>query len=174
MKNNIILIGFMGVGKGTLARFLAKKLQRVAIDTDDIIQSMEKKEIKKIFQKKGEGYFRNLEQKIANWIEKDINNTIISTGGGFPIYINNTKKLGRVIYLYSSFEDILKRIYASKNPKQKLEKRPLFKDQKKAKELYNKRELIYQKNADMIIDVTNKKPQDIFKEFFEKQGGFLA
>ena len=164
MKNNIVLIGFMGVGKGTLARFLAKKLQKIAIDTDDIIVSMEKKEIKKVFKKKGEEYFRNLEQNISNWIEKDVNHTIISTGGGFPIYIDNIKKLGKIIYLYSSFENILKRIYSSKNPRQKLEKRPLFKEQEKAKALYNKREALYRKNADIIIDVSNKQPGDILKE----------
>ena len=46
----------MGVGKGTMARFLAKNFQHIAIDTDDIIESMEKREIKKIFKKKGERY----------------------------------------------------------------------------------------------------------------------
>ena len=164
VKNNIILIGFMGVGKGTMARFLAKNFQHIAIDTDDIIESMEKREIKKIFKKKGERYFRNLEQKVANWIEKDINNTIISTGGGFPIYINNIKNLGQIIYLYSSFDNILKRIYASKNPNQKLKKRPLFKEQEKAKELYNKRESFYKKCADITIDVSNKQPIDVLQQ----------
>ena len=47
-KNNIILIGFMGVGKGTVARALVKKSNMFAIDTDDLIESMENRKIKKI------------------------------------------------------------------------------------------------------------------------------
>ena len=49
MKNNIILIGFMGVGKGTLARALSKATQHYCIDTDDLIESLVNKKIKKIF-----------------------------------------------------------------------------------------------------------------------------
>ena len=46
-KNNIILIGFMGVGKGTVARALVKKSNMFSIDTDDLIESMENRKIKK-------------------------------------------------------------------------------------------------------------------------------
>ena len=62
-KNNIILIGFMGVGKGTVARALVKKSNMFAIDTDDLIESMENRRIKKIFEGEGEPYFRALEKK---------------------------------------------------------------------------------------------------------------
>ncbi len=49
-KNNIILIGFMGVGKGTVARAMVKESSMYAIDnTDDLIESMENRAIKKIF-----------------------------------------------------------------------------------------------------------------------------
>ena len=72
--------------------------------------------------------------------------------------------MGQIIYLYSSFDNILKRIYASKNPNQKLKKRPLFKEQKKAKELYNKRESFYKKCADITIDVSNKQPIDVLQQ----------
>lgn len=62
-KNNIILIGFMGVGKGTIARALVKESSMFAIDTDDLIESMENRKIKKIFASDGEPYFRNLEKR---------------------------------------------------------------------------------------------------------------
>ena len=58
---NIVLIGFMGVGKGTLARALAKDTGIYAIDTDDLIESLTNTKIKKIFKKRGESYFRSLE-----------------------------------------------------------------------------------------------------------------
>ena len=51
-KNNIILIGFMGVGKGTVARALVKKSDMFAIDTDDLIESMETEKSKRFLKMK--------------------------------------------------------------------------------------------------------------------------
>ena len=56
-KNNIILIGFMGVGKGTIARALFKSSGRFSIDTDDLIESITKKKIKTIFTKEKDTLF---------------------------------------------------------------------------------------------------------------------
>ena len=79
------------------------------IDTDDLIESMENRAIKKIFANDGEAYFRNLEKKTALWLESSVDNTIISTGGGFYRQ-ENLKNIGTVIYLKSSFDGILKRV----------------------------------------------------------------
>ncbi|WP_223892170.1 shikimate kinase [Sulfurovum sp. TSL6] len=154
MKKNIILIGFMGVGKGTTARAFAKKYGTYIIDTDDLIESKENKEVKKIFAKKGEAYFRAQEQVTANWIEKCVTGTLISCGGGF-YKVDNLKKLGTVVLLDASFEWIHQRLKTAKNAESKLAKRPLFSDEKKAKKLYNEREKAYRKVADVIIDVEN-------------------
>lgn len=54
----------MGVGKGTIARALVKQSDYFAIDTDDIIESLENTKIKKIFETKGEPYFRDLEKNV--------------------------------------------------------------------------------------------------------------
>jgi len=166
MKNNIILIGFMGVGKGTLARALAKKSSKFAIDTDDLIESLENRKIKKIFALEGEKYFRALEQKTANWIEDSVNNTIISVGGGF-FKVDNLKKLGKVIYLESSFDGILNRILSSENAEKKLKKRPLFQVPADAKKLYNERITIYKNIADITINVENKKTESIVKNIMK-------
>jgi len=152
MKKNIILIGFMGVGKGTTARAFAKKYGVYNIDTDDLIESKENKEVKKIFKKYGEKYFRECEQQTANWIEKSVKGTLISCGGGF-YKVNNLKKLGTVVLLDASFEWIHNRLKSAKNSKAKLAKRPLFADEKKAKALYKEREKAYKKVADVIVDV---------------------
>ena len=154
-KNNIILIGFMGVGKGTLARALVKKSNYFAIDTDDLIESMENRRIKKIFAKEGEPYFRNLEKKTALWLENSVQNTIISTGGGFYKQ-ENLENIGTVIYLKSSFEGILTRIKKTPNAKAKIKKRPLLKNKKEALKLYNQRSVEYEKVADIIVDVENR------------------
>jgi len=152
MKKNIILIGFMGVGKGSVAREMVKDSDLVAIDTDDLIESMENREIKKIFAKKGEAYFRNLEQQTANWIESCVENTFISCGGGF-YKVDNLKKLGTVVLLDASFDWIHNRLKTAKNSKAKLEKRPLFSKEKEAKKLYKEREKAYKKLADIVVNV---------------------
>ena len=154
MKKNIILIGFMGVGKGTTARAFAKKYNIYNIDTDDLIESKENKLVKKIFSKKGEAYFRAQEQATADWIEASVTGTFISCGGGF-YKVNNLKKLGTVVLLDASFEWIYNRLKTAKNSKNKLAKRPLFSRDKEAKKLYKEREKAYRKLADVVVDVEN-------------------
>ncbi len=160
---NLVLIGFMGVGKGTVARALAKESNLFAIDSDDLIESLENRKIKDIFEKEGEEYFRELEAKTALWLQKSVKNSIISTGGGF-YKVKNLSEIGKIIYLESSFDAILKRILSHPNAKKKLAKRPLFQDRKKAKELYAKRVKEYEKKADITINVENKTPKEIAKE----------
>ncbi len=165
--DNIILIGFMGVGKGTIARELSKKSGLFAIDTDDLIESLENKKIKKIFVDNGEKYFRKLEKKCALWLQKNVKNSIISTGGGFYKQ-KNIKKIGRIIYLESSFENILKRLNAHPNAQKKLAKRPLLQDLKKAKEIYKTRISEYEKLADITINVENENIKNIIKKIVSR------
>ena len=163
---NIILIGFMGVGKGTIARALSKKSGMFAVDTDDLIESLENKKIKKIFADSGETYFRELEKKCALWLQKSVNDTIISTGGGFYKQ-KNIKKIGKIIYLKSSFKAILDRLNNHPNAEKKLAKRPLLQDMNRAKELYNNRIKEYEKIADITINVENKDIKKIVKEIMD-------
>ncbi|PZP13894.1 MAG: shikimate kinase [Aliarcobacter butzleri] len=166
-KKNIILIGFMGVGKGTVARALVKKTDMFAIDTDDLIESMENRKIKKIFEDEGEPYFRNLEKKTALWLEKNVSNTIISTGGGFYKQ-ENLNKIGKVVYLKSSFQGILDRINEAPNAQNKLKKRPLLQNIEEAIKLYDSRVKEYEKVAKIVVDVEKKDIQDIIKEILGK------
>ncbi len=163
MEKNIILIGFMGVGKGTTARAFAKKYGVYNIDTDDLIESKENKEVKKIFEKYGEAYFRALEQETADWIERSVRGTLISCGGGF-YKVNNLKKLGTVVLLDASFEWIHRRLKNAKNSKAKLAKRPLFAKEKEAKKLYNQRADIYRQIADVVIDLEKNSLQEVVEQ----------
>lgn len=167
MKKNIILIGFMGVGKGTIGRALVKESGLFAIDTDDLIESMENRTIKKIFAKEGEAYFRDLEQKCADWIESNVRDTLISTGGGF-FKRPNLKQLGTIVYLESSFDGILNRINKAPNAKKKLKKRPLLKDIKKAKVLFDERVPQYLSVADVVVNVEEKPLDMIVNEILQK------
>lgn len=164
---NVVLIGFMGVGKGSVAREIVKQSDLVALDTDDIIESMENRSIKKIFAKEGEEYFRTLERKVALWLQKEVRGTLISTGGGF-FKVPNLKKIGTVVYLSAPFETIHNRILEHPDAEKKLRKRPLFQDVDKAIKLYDERSALYKKVADIVIDVSNKELSEIAKEILKK------
>ncbi len=157
----------MGIGKGTTARAFSKKYGTYIIDTDDLIESKENKEVKKIFKKKGEAYFREQEQETANWIEKCIRGTFISCGGGF-YKVNNLKKLGTVVLLDASFEWIHNRLKSAKNSKSKLAKRPLFSEEKEARKLYKEREKAYKNVAGVIVNVEGKNIDEIIDEIAKK------
>ncbi len=163
MKKNIILIGFMGVGKGTVARAFAKRYGVFNIDTDDLIESSVNKEVKEIFAKYGEAHFRAQEQACANWIKKSVKKTLISCGGGF-YKVDNLQKLGTIVLLDASFEWIHNRLKTAKNSQEKLAKRPLFSEIEKAKALYNEREVAYKEVADIIVNVEGKSMKEICKE----------
>jgi shikimate kinase len=167
MSKNIILIGFMGVGKGTVARSLVKNSNFFAVDTDDLIESLENKKIKNIIEENGESYFRDLEKKCALWCEDNLKNTIISTGGGFYKQ-SNIHKIGQVVYLKSSFDRIIQALKEAPNSKKKFKKRPLLHNLVEAKKLYNQRVEEYKKVADIIVNVEewdlDKITQEILKE----------
>jgi len=159
---NIVIIGFMGVGKGTIARAFCTKTGMYGVDTDDLIESLENRKIKTIFKENGEAYFRSLEAKTASWLAKNVQNTVISTGGGF-FMVEDLHKIGTVVYLKSSFDGIIERIMASPNATQKFKKRPLFQEIDRAKALFDKRAPLYEKRADISLLVENKSVKEIVK-----------
>ncbi len=161
--NNIILIGFMGVGKGTIARAYAKKFDEFAIDTDDLIESLDNRKIKTIFSEDGEVYFRELEKRCALWLERSVQNSIISTGGGFYRQ-ENLKNIGKIVLLDSSFDGIYERLKNHPNSDKKFAKRPLFQNLEEAKKLYKIRSSEYKKVADVVLNVEDKSVEKIIKK----------
>lgn len=157
----------MGVGKGTVARKLIQVSDYFAIDTDDLIESCENQTIKKIFKKKGEPYFRALEQRCALWCEKNVKNTIISTGGGFYNQ-KNINEIGTIVYLESGFDRIIQALKQAPNSKKKFKKRPLLKDLTQAKKIYKQRVKEYKKVANITINVEDWDIERIAKEILEK------
>ncbi len=168
MQKNILLIGFMGVGKGAVARELVRCDERLyALDTDDMIESLTNTRIKKIFATAGEAAFRALEQKSADWLAKNVTNAVISTGGGF-YKVKNIKDIGTVVYLKADFSWILNRIMSAPNAKKKLKKRPLFQDIERAKRLFEERYEAYEEVADIVIDVSRGDTRSIAEEILKK------
>jgi shikimate kinase len=163
MADNIILIGFMGVGKGRTARALAEQTGRCAVDTDDLIESMLNKKIRAIFADQGEAAFRLLEQKIADWLEYHVTGTVVSTGGGF-FKVENINRMGTVVYLHSTVEDIYESICQHPNAKKKIKKRPLLNNLEEAEKLFKERLPQYRKVADREVTVTGKTNPEIADE----------
>jgi len=149
MSSNVVLIGFMGSGKSTVGRILSKKTGKFFLDTDALIESREGRCIRDIFADKGEPYFRDLERELFGWLLSNVSNAVISTGGGMPTAVDNLGEMGKCIYLQIGFEQLLDRL-----KEEEFDKRPLFADVEFAKKIYDVREPIYTRQADISVDAT--------------------
>ncbi|HJO13506.1 MAG: (d)CMP kinase [Pelagibacteraceae bacterium] len=163
-KNNIAIIGHMGAGKSIVAKTLAKKIDFKHIDSDYEITRFAMKSINKIFQEKGEEYFRNIETEIVlKLIEKK--NVILSLGGGTilsGLIRDKLKKNSITLFLDVSLLELEKRL-------KKSTKRPLLKNvdiAEKVKELDIVRRKYYLL-SDITIKNTNS-PIDTCKNFIKK------
>lgn len=152
MKANIVLIGFMGSGKTTIGRILARSLDMKFIDIDRCISMKEKRTIPEIFEEHGEKYFRDLERSIIEEESKD-NNIVISTGGGAIIdnvNIKNLKSTSFVVYLDCDVNTIYERVKRSKT-------RPLLTNSEDMlqtiQDLYDKRQTLYKISSDFSIKI---------------------
>lgn len=117
MEKNLTLTGMMGVGKTTIGKRLAKKLNYNFVDIDKIIEKKEGQSISSIFKNKGENYFRRIEKDLTILELKKIK-TVISLGGG--AFLNSsirkyTKKHSISFWLDVPIETVLKRLKKSKN-----------------------------------------------------------
>ena len=89
VKKNLVFLGMMGSGKSTIGSLVAKKLKFNFVDIDREIEKKLNTTIKKIFENKGENYFRKIEEQIT--LKKlKLNSTVISLGGG--AFINKNIK----------------------------------------------------------------------------------
>ena len=115
-KKNLILLGMMGVGKTTIGRLLAKKLNLDFYDIDQIIEKENNMKISDIFKKKGEIFFREQEESITiNCLKK--NHSVISLGGGAFVNENirqNVLLKARSFWLTTSIGILKSRIKSNK------------------------------------------------------------
>ncbi len=101
VRDILFLLGYMGAGKTTTGRLLAKQLKWDFIDLDTLIEERNKKSIPEIFQESGEAAFRKSEQE-ALYSIIGLKKVIIATGGGCASYADNIKWMnehGTTIYL---------------------------------------------------------------------------
>ena len=151
MKNNIALIGFMGVGKTVVGKVLAKKLDKEFVELDALIEQQAGKSIPEIFQQDGEVAFRELEIEVTKEVSKK-KNLVIACGGGIvlnKINIDRLRNESTIVYLTASPKMILKRVSGGSG------ERPLLKAASrdlKIEELLRFRKPFYERAADIKID----------------------
>lgn len=165
MFKNIILTGFMGVGKTSIGLRLAEDLRFTFVDTDDLIEADQKMTITAIFAKKGEPYFRDVEAKIIRQV-MEREGLVVSTGGGAVIRDENREAFrrgGLVVCLMARPEVIYERIKHETH-------RPLLQVADPAArigELLESRAKFYHQ-ADLIIDTSDKSIDEAVGEIKEK------
>ena len=161
---NIVLTGFMGTGKTSAGRVLARKLGTRFIDTDTLIEKEAGIQIWEIFEKFGEAHFRGLERQIVKKVTEE-EGIVIAVGGGAivnPANLADLKRHGIVVSLTASPEVILSRVEKNLD-------RPLLKVEDKLgkiKELIASRAPCYEK-ADITVDTDGKNPEQVADEILE-------
>lgn len=121
----ISLIGYMGSGKTTLGKLLAKELALPFYDLDDEIEKKENLSIPEIFFQKGELYFRKIEKKVLENLLELPENFVISTGGGTPAYYDNMQLLNtftKSFYLMCNTSTLAQRLEKEKENRPLLQK----------------------------------------------------
>jgi shikimate kinase len=110
-SRNVILVGFMGAGKSTVGRVLARRLGLCFVETDDMITGGDGRSIPQIFAEHGEAYFRMLEAAAMDAL-MDKHGHVIATGGGLPCRpgaMERLKALGTVVWLAADFDALYQR-----------------------------------------------------------------
>ena len=109
----LFLVGYMGCGKSTIARKVAKLLDVVTVDTDTMVEQREGASVNDIFYYEGEEYFRAAERKVLEELIADDEDLIISTGGGLPTWSDNMELMNRsgaTVWIDRSAEQTAKRL----------------------------------------------------------------
>ncbi len=121
----IFLIGYMGAGKTTVGKSLARRMNLSYIDTDHFIENRYRKKISDIFASEGEECFRDIEHRVLLEVS-EFENVVVSTGGGLPCFNDNMtvmNEAGITVYLEVSVEELAARLEEGKNVRPVLKNR---------------------------------------------------
>ena len=166
---NIYLIGFMGSGKSTVGKRLARRLDRDFIETDRLIEKRATMPISGIFNDRGETGFRDLEEEIVKEVAASQQNAVISCGGGVVLRqanVDRLKETANIVYLEAETAVLQDRLAASR-------KRPLLNSPDRdqiIEELHEARRPLYEAAAEITVK-TGKRPFGaVINEIVEKLG----
>lgn len=165
-KNHIFLIGFMGSGKSTVAKYLSSAYQMKQIEMDEQIEKDEGRSISSIFEKEGEEYFRTLETELLKSLDPR-ETFVVSCGGGAAVKEENVREMkekGRIILLSAQPETVYARVKNSHN-------RPLLEGNMNVsyiKDLMDKRQKLYERAADFQVKTDGRTAEDIGEEIIKQ------
>ena len=142
IDRQIVIVGFMGTGKTTVARELARKLNCSAVDLDQLITTQNGRSPGKIIEQDGENRFREIETQLLREVLKKERARIIAVGGGAWTIAANRELIAAggafTVWLDAPFELCWERIEAGR------EGRPLARSRELAERLYVERQLVYE------------------------------
>lgn len=167
----VFLVGFMGAGKTSVARKLARMAGVASVDMDTYIERCEHKRVKEIFAEVGEEGFRAIETQTLCELGMKKDPMVISCGGGVVLRPENRKalsELGLVVYLSVTAAEAASRI-------SDVSSRPLFGDLQNAQRVIDERLPLYEEVADVTIDTVGHGSSSIAHEVFDilKEKGVL-
>lgn len=170
LKNNIFLIGFMGVGKSTISAGLKELLgeDTRCMEMDQMIVEQQGMPIAEIFERYGEAHFRDLESRLLLDLQRE-QGVIVSCGGGVVVREENIgymKENGTIVLLTAEPENIYERVKDSTT-------RPLLNSDMSVahiKELMEARQPKYEAAADFMVATDQKNTEQICNEIIKKLG----
>lgn len=160
MRGHVFLIGFMGAGKSSVARRIARVCGVASLDMDTYIERAQDKAIREIFAEGGEAAFRAIETETLRDLVSRDEPLIVSCGGGIVTVEENRRILtggGHVVHLAVDADEAAGRI-SNKST------RPLFKDIVSARELCESRRPLYDEAADFTVETAGKNVAAISRE----------
>jgi shikimate kinase len=157
MADNVILVGFMGAGKSSVGRILARRLGRCFVETDEMITATEGRSIPEIFAEKGEAHFRSLEDEVVRLLALK-RGDVIATGGGLPCVegrLEALRSIGTVVWLGGDFSTLYGRALRGGD-------RPMLhgKTREQAETLYEARKAYYSQ-ADLAVETAGLNPDQV-------------
>jgi shikimate kinase len=168
---NIVLIGFMGSGKSTVGRMLARQLRFRFLDTDKLVEERAQMKIPEIFEKHGEAAFRKRETEALQSLH-EIRRHIVATGGGIVTVLGNIpllRSLGLVVLLTAEPDEIYRRVSRNSG-------RPLLQvenPRKRVLDLMATRQPLYESTAHFKVDSTRLRHEDVTAKIVDEAHRFF-
>ena len=166
VPDRLFLTGYMGAGKSTVGKLLARRLNYRLYDTDHLLAKGFHKPVSRIFKENGEEAFRKAEVEVLEALIKRAK-VVISSGGGTlvrPDTFELARKAGVLIYLRAPIEVLYERVVFS--PKD----RPII-DVPESEGIFRERfapRQEYYERSEIVVDTVDRRPDDVVNEIMEK------